>query len=63
MDFDVKKILDAIKNLPQKDEKCIIGLDAEFGFGDSAKKFSDLIEGNSIWQTDVQKQFVDTTKR
>ena len=37
-------------------------LDTEFGFGDSAKKFADLIEGDSIWKTDIQKQFVDTTQ-
>lgn len=62
IDFDEEKILIAIKDLPQQTEKIMNDLDTEFGFGDSAKKFADLIEGDSIWKTDIQKQFVDTTQ-
>ena len=62
IDFDEEKILIAIKDLPQQTEKIMTDLDTEFGFGDSARKFTDLIEGDSIWKTDVQKQFVDTTQ-
>lgn len=60
--FDEEKILKAIKKLLHKKKKVPADVDTEFGAGESARKFLDLIETETLWQINVQKQFVDIAK-
>jgi len=54
--FDVESIYNAIKGVNKEAQTESF---SNFGKGDSAKQFLDLLLSDKVWQTDCQKQFQD----
>ena len=55
INFNKKKILEAINKSSKKKKKSI----RYFGDGKSASKFSKIISQDKFWKTQIQKYFID----